>query len=86
MAEAACQLKLKRLTTAQAEALADTHDENGARRLYLLMELARNKSDFDEDSASSPTWRRDFPRSPWLAEALFSAGNMYMLRRDYPRP
>ena len=25
-----------------------------------------------------------FPHSPWLADALFSAGNMYMLKRDYP--
>ena len=24
-----------------------------------------------------------FPHSPWLAEALFSSGNMYLLRRDY---
>jgi len=45
VAEAACDLKLKRLTTAQAEALANTQDENGARRLYLLAELARNRSE-----------------------------------------
>ena len=25
-----------------------------------------------------------FPQSPWLAEALYSSGNMYMLRKDYP--
>ena len=25
-----------------------------------------------------------FPHSPWLADALFSAGNMYLLKRDYP--
>ncbi len=24
-----------------------------------------------------------FPQSPWLAEALFSSGNMYLLRREY---
>ena len=29
--------------------------------------------------------RANFPHSPWLAEALFSSGNMYMLRKDYPR-
>ncbi len=33
VAEAACQLKLKRLTEAEAQALPDTEDENGARRL-----------------------------------------------------
>jgi soluble lytic murein transglycosylase len=83
VAEAACELKLKRLTTAQAEALADTHDENGARRLYLLMELARNKNDLDELQRIVTRMETDFPHSPWLAEALFSTGNMYMLRRDY---
>ena len=25
-----------------------------------------------------------FPGSPWLAEALFSSGNMYLLKKDYP--
>jgi soluble lytic murein transglycosylase len=25
-----------------------------------------------------------FPRSPWLADALFLSGNMYLLKRDYP--
>jgi soluble lytic murein transglycosylase len=83
VAEAACELKLKRLTTAQAEALADTHDESGARRLYLLMELARNKNDLDEQQRIVARLEGEFPHSPWLAEALFSSGNMYMLRRDY---
>lgn len=84
VAEAACELKLKRLTTAQAEALADTHDENGARRLYLLMELARNKNDLEEQQRILTRMEMEFAHSPWLAEALFSSGNMYMLRRDYP--
>ena len=84
VAEAACDLKLKRLTTAQAEALANTQDENGARRLYLLAELARNRSDMDEQQRIVAEMEASFPRSPWLAEALFSGGNMYMLKRDYP--
>ena len=83
VAEAACDLKLKRLTSTQAQALADTHDENGARRLYLLMELARNRNDLDEQQRLVTEMQTRFPQSPWLAEALFSSGNMYMLRRDY---
>jgi soluble lytic murein transglycosylase len=83
VAEAACELKLKKLTTAQAEALGDTHDENGARRSYLLMELARNKNDVEEVQRIVTRMETEFPHSPWLAEALFSSGNMYMLRRDY---
>jgi len=84
VAEAACDLKRKMLTTAEAEALADTPDENGARRLYLLMELARNRNDLTEQQRIVAQMKSRFPQSPWLAEALYSSGNMYLLRRDYP--
>jgi soluble lytic murein transglycosylase len=84
VAEAACDLKLKRLSTAQVEALADTRDENGARRLDLLMELARDRNDVDYQQQIVTQMEANFPRSPWLAEALYSSGNMYMLRREYP--
>jgi soluble lytic murein transglycosylase len=85
IAAAACDLKLKRLTQAQAEALAATNDENGARRLYLLMELARNRDDLTAQTSYVDMLRTSFPRSQWFAEALFSSGNMYLLRKDYPR-
>jgi len=84
VAEAACDLKLKRLTEARAKELADTSDENGARRLYLLMELARARDDSSEQRHIVEQMEFRFPRSPWLAEALFSSGNMYLLKRDYP--
>jgi soluble lytic murein transglycosylase len=83
VAAAACDLKLKRLTKTEAEALPDSHDENGARRLYLLMELARNRSDLDEQKRIVAEMESRFPQSPWLAEALYSSGNMYLLRREY---
>ncbi len=85
VAAAACDLKLKRLTESQARALPDTPDENGARRLYLLMELARNRNDLDEQTSIVARLETDFPKSQWLAEALFSSGNLYLLRKDYPR-
>jgi soluble lytic murein transglycosylase len=84
VAAAACDLKLKRLTEAEAEALADTPDDNGARRLDLLMELARGRNDLDEQKQIVTRMEKDFPQSQWLAEALFSSGNMYLLRREYP--
>jgi soluble lytic murein transglycosylase len=84
VSEAACQLKLKRLTEAEAKALPDTSDENGARRLDLLMELARDRNDTDGLKQIIAEMESRFPHSPWLADALFSAGNMYMLKRDYP--
>ncbi len=83
VAAAACELKLKRLTMPEAEALKETPDENGARRLYLLMELERNRNDEAEQKRLVSQLESQFPRSQWLGEALFSSGNMYMLKRDY---
>ncbi len=81
---AACEWKLKKLIPAQVQGLADTNDEHGARRLYLLMELARNRNDEDDQQRIVALMESRFPHSPWLGEALFSSGNMYMLRKDYP--
>ena len=83
VAAAACDLKLKRLNKAELDALPDTNDESGARRLYLLMELARNKDDGDAQRAIVSQMETRFSTSPWLAEALYSSGNMYLLRKDY---
>ena len=85
VAAAACDLKLKKLTREEAESLAQTNDENGARRLYLLMELARSRDDLTAQQKYVDMLRASFPHSNWLAEPLFSSGNMYMLRKDYPR-
>jgi soluble lytic murein transglycosylase len=85
VAEAACELKLKRLSPAEVQGLPDTDDENGARRLELLMELARDRDDVADLQRILGEMETRFPRSPWLAEALFSAGNMFMLKRDYPQ-
>lgn len=85
VAAAACDLKLKRLTEAEANALPDTPDDNGARRSYLLMELARNRNDQDAQTSIVARMETDFPQSQWLAEALFSSGNMYLLSKDYAR-
>jgi soluble lytic murein transglycosylase len=84
VALAACNLKLHRLTPADVQALPDTDDENGARRLYLLMELARDRDDDADQQRIVGEMEQRFPHSPWLAEALYSSGNMYLLKRDYP--
>ncbi|MDE3199576.1 MAG: transglycosylase SLT domain-containing protein [Acidobacteriota bacterium] len=80
-----CDRKLNKLSIDDAEALPDTQDENGAHRMYLLMELARDRSDTDTQQAIVSQMETRFPSSPWLAEALFSSGNMYLLKRDYPK-
>jgi soluble lytic murein transglycosylase len=85
IAAAACDWKLKRLTREEAEALPQTNDENGARRLYLLMELARSRDDETAQQSYVEMLQTSFPHSQWLAEALFSSGNMYMLKKSYPQ-
>jgi soluble lytic murein transglycosylase len=83
VAAAGCDWKLKRLTDAQARALPDTNDDNGARRLYLLMELARDHQNETGQQQLVEELKQRFPQSQWLAEALFSSGNMYLLKKDY---
>ncbi len=83
VAAANCDWKLKRLSTKELDQLPDTQDETGTRRMYLLMELARDKDDGDAQRAIVEQMQTRFPESPWLAEALYSSGNMYLLRKDY---
>jgi soluble lytic murein transglycosylase len=81
---ASCDWKLKRLSKETLDRIPDSNDETGARRLYLLMELARNKDDGDTQRNIVDQMEMRFPTSQWLAEALYSSGNMYLLRKDYP--
>ena len=54
-----------------------------AERLYLLSETARSASDEDAVQRTLNELRQFGPSSPWLEQALLSAGNMYLLKRDY---
>ncbi|MGA3089563.1 MAG: transglycosylase SLT domain-containing protein [Terriglobales bacterium] len=54
-----------------------------AERLYLLSETARSTSDEDAVERTLNELRQFGPTSPWLEQALLSAGNMYLLKRDY---
>jgi soluble lytic murein transglycosylase len=84
VAAASCDWKLKRLNKEELDRVPDSNDETGARRLYLLMEYARNKDDGETQRNIVLQMEQRFPQSPWLAEALYSSGNMYLLRKDYP--
>ncbi len=69
--------KLSRLHPAQPDADAE--------RLYYLGECYRRRS---RESKFLETVRRlgeRHPASPWYEEALFSAGNYYLLRRSLPQ-
>ncbi len=54
-----------------------------AERLYLLSETARSTSDEDAVQRTLNELRQFGPTSPWLEQALLSAGNMYLLKHDY---
>ncbi len=52
--------------------------------MYLLMELARDAGDTATVQSIDSQMETRFPTSPWLAEALYSSGNMFLLLKDYP--
>ncbi len=54
-----------------------------AQRLYLLSETARSTSDEDAVLRTIAQLREYGPSSPWLEQALYSAANMNLLKRDY---
>ena len=85
VAAAECDLKTKRLSKEEVDSLPDTANESGARRMYLAIEVARNKDDGATQQSLVTQMEQRFPSSPWLAEALYSSGNMYLLRKDYPQ-
>src|SRR5208337_784510 len=56
-----------------------------AERLYLLSETERSTSDEEAMQRTLTELRQFGPSSPWLEQALLSAANMYLLKRDYDR-
>ena len=84
VAAAACDLKLNRLTQDEIDQIKSLNDEAGARLLYLNVEVARNKSDDTQIRHLIDEMEQRFPHSSWLARALYSAGNMYLLQPNYP--
>ena len=57
--------------------------EAKAQTLYFLAEIARDKDDGQKNRDFVAQLRTLAPDSQWMTDALLSAGNMYMLRRDY---
>jgi soluble lytic murein transglycosylase len=57
--------------------------ETKAQALYFLAEIAREKNDNDHRTEVIIQLRTIAPESPWLQEALLSAGNMYLIKKDY---
>ena len=79
---AACDMKLKRLSRRDVEKLPETSDDSAALKDYLLAELSRNEGDEASHDALIAQMVQRFPHSRWLEEALYSGGNMYLLKHD----
>ncbi|WP_353071885.1 transglycosylase SLT domain-containing protein [Tunturiibacter gelidoferens] len=79
---AACDMRLKKISRREVEKLPDTRDDSAALKLYLLAELSRTENDQAAHDALISQMVRDFPTSRWLEEALYSGGNMYLLKHD----
>jgi len=56
-----------------------------AQRLFNLGEIARAANDDDSFLRTLDQLRQTSPTGSWLEQALLSAGNIYLLRRDYDR-
>ncbi len=57
--------------------------EINAQRIFELGEIERGADDDDGFLRNLDQLRLAAPASPWLEQALLSAGNIYLLRRDY---
>ena len=79
---AVCDLKLKKLGRGDVEHLPVTGDDSAALKMYLASELARNEGKLEEHDQYVQQMEAQYPHSRWLEEALYSGGNMYLLKRD----
>jgi soluble lytic murein transglycosylase len=79
---AVCDFKLKQLSRRDVEKLPETSDDTAALKLYMLAELSRNEGDRAGHDALITQMVDRFPTSRWLEEALYSGGNMYLLKND----
>ncbi|MBZ5571590.1 MAG: transglycosylase SLT domain-containing protein [Acidobacteriia bacterium] len=67
------------------ESLPSSPPALNAQRLFNLGEIARGANDDDTFLHIVEQLRQIAPTSTWLEQALLSAGNIYLLRRDYDR-
>ncbi len=81
---AVCDLRLKRISRADVDHLPVTSDDTAALKTYLQAELARSAGSTAEQEALVTGLSEKYPSSRWLEEALYSGGNMYLIKRDAP--
>ena len=79
---AVCDLRLRRITRSDVNNLPLTSDDTAALKMYLQSELARSDGNSAKHDALVEQMSQQFPNSRWLEEALYSGGNMYLIKRD----
>lgn len=79
---AVCDMKLKHISRRDVEHLPDTADDTAALKLYMLAEVSRSEGDRAGHDAIIGQMIKRFPSSRWLEEALYSGGNMYLIKHD----
>ncbi len=79
---AVCDYKLKRISRRDVEKLPNTTGDTAAAKLYLLAEISRNENDQATHATILDQMIKSYPTSRWLEEALYSGGNMYLLKHD----
>lgn len=82
---AVCEMKLKRIGRREVERLPNTSGDTAAAKLYMLAEISRNEKKEDEHTTDLNELIKNYPTSRWLEEALYSGGNMYLLKHDSQR-
>ncbi|MBA3913695.1 MAG: transglycosylase SLT domain-containing protein [Acidobacteriales bacterium] len=83
LAEAMRQSGQNREAKKILEAMPDFTREVNAQKLFNLGELARASDDRDGFMNYLARLRQEDPNSVWLQSALLSAGNMYLVKKDY---
>lgn len=79
---AVCDFKLKQLSRRDIDKLPETNDDTAALKLYMLAEISRDEDDRAGHDALIAQLVERYPTSRWLEEALYSGGNMYLLKHD----
>ncbi len=65
------------------DAVPETTPEIKAQKLFDNAEIQRLVNDDDGFLRTLDQLRQTYPGSPWLEQGLLSAGNIYLLRKDY---
>ncbi len=65
--------------------IPDDGSDASAEKWYQSVEIARNTNDDAQLTSILQHMRATSPQSPWLESALLTAGNMYLLSKDYDK-